>query len=79
MGNKDLPIETPTLKPDKRPSWTALFNILPMASITNTNNKGDKGSPCYNPLELPKNQWGVPLIRIEKRTVDKKKSIASTY
>ena len=76
MGNiKDLPAETPTLNLDKRPSRTALSNILLMASITNTNNKGDRGSPCRNPLELPKNPWGEPLIRIEKRTVDKQKEI----
>ena len=47
-----------------RPSWTALSNILPRASMTKTNSKGDRGSPRLNPLELSKN-----------RTVDRQKKI----
>ena len=57
------------------PSWTALSSILPRASITNTNSKGDNGSPCLNPLELSKNPQGEPFIKTEKRTVDIQKNI----
>ena len=71
----DLPSKLPTLNPDMHPSWTALSNILPRASVTKTNNNGDNGSPCLKPLVLPKNPQGEPLIKMEKRIVDRQKKI----
>ena len=58
-----------------QPSWTTLSNILPRASMSKTNGKGDKRSPCLNPLELSKKPKREPLIKIEKRTVDRQKKI----
>jgi hypothetical protein len=40
--------------------------ILLKASITKTNNNGERGSPCPNPLELLKKSFGEPLTRMEK-------------
>ena len=54
---------------------TTLSNILPRASMTKTNNKGDKWSACLNPLKLSKKPHGEPLIRIEKQTIDRRKKI----
>ena len=71
----DLPSNLPTLKPNMRPSKTTLSNILPRASITKTNNNGDNRSPCLKPLELPKKPQGEPLIKMEKRTVNRQKRI----
>ena len=71
----DLPSKLPTPKPDMRPSRTALSNILPRVSITKTNNRGDNRSSCFKPLELPKKPQREPLIKMEKRTVDRQKRI----
>jgi hypothetical protein len=40
--------------------------ILLKASITITNRKGERGSPCLTPLELLKKPDGEPLIKTEK-------------
>jgi hypothetical protein len=45
-------------------------NILLKASMTITNRKEDKGSPCLTPRELLKKSDGVPLTKTEKR-IDK--------
>jgi hypothetical protein len=42
--------------------------ILLKASITITNKKGVRGSPCLTPRELSKNPEGEPLIKMEKHT-----------
>jgi len=59
----------PTENPERSPLSTVADNILLKASITTTNNKGDKGSPCRSPRELLKYLKGDPLMIMEKWTV----------
>jgi hypothetical protein len=42
----------PTKKPERRIPYTAADSILLRASLTITNTKEDKGSPCLKPQEL---------------------------
>ena len=58
------------LKPLSKPAPSILFAILLNTSIITKNNKGDNGSPCLNPLELPKKSAGDPLTKIENCTVE---------
>jgi len=58
----------PREKPDKKPPFIVVEITFLNASITMTNNKGNKGSPCLKPQELLKKSVGVSLTKIEKRT-----------
>jgi hypothetical protein len=52
----------PTEKLVCRPSLTAVEIILTKASITMTNNKGDRGSLCLNSRELLKKKTGGSAV-----------------
>lgn len=54
----------PTEKLDKSPLSTEVDNILLKASMTITNNKGDKQSLCPRPRELLKNSEEEPLTKL---------------
>ena len=58
------------LKPQSKSPPSTLFIILLKTSIVTRNNIGDSGSPCFNPLELPKKSAGDPLTKTENWTID---------
>ena len=49
-----------TLKPESKLCETARVIILLRASITIAKRRGDRGSPCRIPRELPKKPTKVP-------------------
>jgi len=49
-----------------KPALEAAAIIVVSTSITSKNNRGDKGSPCLNPLDVEKKSVGEPLTRIAK-------------
>ena len=58
----------PTLTPLTRPSSYILLDILLRSPIIRIKSKGDNGSLCHNPLEVPKNPR-EPLTKIETCTM----------
>ncbi|KAM7482120.1 hypothetical protein LguiB_006703 [Lonicera macranthoides] len=66
-----VPIE----KPSTNPLFFALSIIRLRTSDTNTNKKGDRGSPCLKPLEALKFPLGFPFINSKKLTEDKQPRI----
>jgi hypothetical protein len=60
----------PTAKPGIEPCSNTATSIRLKASITTTNNKGDRRSPCRNPQELVKKPDGIPLTGMENLTVE---------
>jgi hypothetical protein len=69
----------PTEKPERRPMSMVIENILLKASMTTTNRRGDRGSPCLSPLELLKKLDGEPLTKTEKRTEEMQCDIQETH
>jgi len=57
-------------KPDINHALEAAQIILVRTSITNKNSKGDKGSPCHNPLDAEKKYVGDPLTKTAKDAED---------
>jgi len=57
-------------KPDIKPALEAAPIILVTTSMTNKNSKGDKGSPCCNPLDAEKKSVGDPLTKTAKDAED---------
>ena len=75
-ANKRCETHTPSprlpsaLKTQSKPARSTLFIILLRTSIIIRNNMGDSGSPCLNPLELPKKSARDPLNKTKNWTVD---------
>ena len=74
----NIPIVSPTLKPDMQPSSTALCSILLSASKTMANNKGDRISLSQT-LDLPKNPQGLLLKKKEKVYMRNVENMAFTF
>ena len=59
----------PTWKPHSKPLSSVFFKIQLNTSMTKRNKRGDKGSPCLKPHELPKKPTGDPFTNTEKQIV----------
>jgi hypothetical protein len=64
-----------TEEPSKKPLATALSIKRLKASMTKTNNKGERESPCQTPQELLKKPQGLPFIKTENLMVEMQKYI----
>ena len=60
----------PTLMPSNRHLSSALNIILLNTSVTIVNRKGDRGSPCLNPLFALTHPLAFPSTKIVKETED---------
>jgi hypothetical protein len=69
----------PTEKPERQPLSTVTENILLKASITTTNRRGDRGSPCLSPLEQLKKLDEEPLTKSKKHTKEMQCDIQETH
>jgi hypothetical protein len=59
----EISVSIPTKKPDNKTLLIAAEIILPNASITMTNSKGDKKSTCLKPRKLLKKLVGEPFTK----------------
>jgi hypothetical protein len=64
----EISVTVPTENLDNKPPLTAAEIILPNASITMINSKGDKRSPCLKPRELLKKLVGEKVTKTENHT-----------
>jgi hypothetical protein len=53
-------------RPLSKPTISSLNISLEKTSVPRMKRKGDKGSPCFRPLEGKSLPYGLPFRRIEK-------------